>query len=267
MDIERFKRLSIPKIEVGKMTEVVRDVIKEVQTNKQNVYEKKSEDLKPLTEKFDKEIEEISKLRDVTTQIVPYSEQVQKLALPGPSCEAPKMVADMNKGFTQEELAFIQNQELPLPADIFLQTLKEPNYVKEVLAKSGEINRGLGRKKASLSTTKTNTKKNKDEIAEYDEEINIIKKYRQRIGILEEGAKTLKAGKGIYTQEKRNAYKINPQTGVYGIVNIDVPKLNGRLKLIAHKDGRKVYEKCKKELSIFHLLIDKKSEKIKQRML
>ena len=30
MDIERFKRLSIPKIEAGKMTEVVRDVIKAV---------------------------------------------------------------------------------------------------------------------------------------------------------------------------------------------------------------------------------------------
>ena len=27
MDIERFKRLSIPKIEAGKMTEVVRDVL------------------------------------------------------------------------------------------------------------------------------------------------------------------------------------------------------------------------------------------------
>ena len=79
------------------MTEVVRDVIKEVQTNKQRVYEKTSEDLKPVTEKFDKEIEEISKLRDVTKQIIPYSEQVQRLALPGPSGEAPKMVADVNK--------------------------------------------------------------------------------------------------------------------------------------------------------------------------
>ena len=49
MDIERFKRLSIPKIEAGKMTEVVRDVIKEVRTNKQNIYKKTSEDLKPLT--------------------------------------------------------------------------------------------------------------------------------------------------------------------------------------------------------------------------
>ena len=132
MDIERFKRLSIPKIEVGKVTEVVRDVIKEVPTNKQNVYEKTSEDLKPLTEKFDREIEEISKLREVVNkQVVPYAKRVQRLALPGPSGEvSPKMIADMNKGFTQEELAFIQNQQLPIPADIFLRTLKEPNYAK-----------------------------------------------------------------------------------------------------------------------------------------
>ena len=71
MNIERFKRLSIPKSEAGKMTEVVRDVIKQVKTNKQNVKdEKTSEDLKPLKEKFDKEIEEISKLRDEVNKLV-----------------------------------------------------------------------------------------------------------------------------------------------------------------------------------------------------
>ena len=213
------------------MTEVVRDVIKEVRTNKQNVYEKTSEDLKPLTEKFDKEIEEISKLReDVNKQVVPYAEQVQRLSLPGPSGEvAPKMVADMNKGFTQEELAFVQSQQLPLPADIFLQTLKEPNYAKQILDKSGEMNKELGRKKAHLSTTKTARKRNKDQIAEYDEGIKIIRKYRQRIGILEESTKTLKVGKGIYTRKKRNAYKINPNTGVYGNVTIDVPNFTANL--------------------------------------
>ena len=72
-------------------------------------------------------------------------------------------------------MAFIQNQELPLPADIFLQTLKQPNYAKRILDKSGEINKKLGEKKAHLSTTKTNRKKNKDEIADYTEGINIIK--------------------------------------------------------------------------------------------
>ena len=74
MDIERFKRLSIPKIEAGKMTEVVRDVVKEVRTNEQDAYEKVAKDLKPLTEKTDKEIEEVSKLReDVSKQVVPYA--------------------------------------------------------------------------------------------------------------------------------------------------------------------------------------------------
>ena len=231
MDIERFKRLSIPKIEAGKMTEVVRGVIKEVRTRDQDTYEKVAKDLKPLTETFDKEIEKSSKLReDVNKQVVPYAEQVQRLSLPGPSGEvAPKMVADMNKGFTQEELAFVQSQQLPLPADIFLQTLKEPNYAKQILDKSGEMNKELGRKKAHLSTTKTARKRNKDQIAEYDEGIKIIRKYRQRIGILEESTKTLKVGKGIYTRKKRNAYKINPNTGVYGNVTIDVPNFTANL--------------------------------------
>ena len=181
---------------------------------------------------------------DVNKQVIPYGEQVQRLALPGPSDEvAPKMVADLNKGFTQEELAFIQTQQLPLPADIFLQTLKQSTYAKQILDKSGEMNKELGRKKARLSTTKANRKKNKDQIAEYDEGIEIIRKYRQRMGILEEGTKTLKVGKGIDTQKKRNAYKINPNTGVYRNVTIDVPRLYGQLKLIAHKDGKKVYDK------------------------
>ena len=135
---------------------------------------------------------------DVNKQVVPYAEQVQRLALPSPSSEvAPKMVADMNKGFTQEELAFIQTQQLPLPADLFVRTLKEPNYAKQILDNSGEINKELDRIKANLSTTKTNRKKNRDEIAEYTEGIDIIKKYRKRIGILEESAKTLTVGKGI----------------------------------------------------------------------
>ena len=114
--------------------------------------------------------------------------------------------------------------------------------MKQILAKSGEINKELGRKKANLSTTKTNRKRNKDEIAEYTEGIDIIKKYRQRIDILEEGAKTLR-GQGIYTQKKRNAYNVNPQTGIYGNVTIDVPKVYGQLKLVACKDGKKVYDK------------------------
>ena len=53
-------------------------------------------------------------------------------------------------------------------------------------------------------------------------------------------------GSGIYTQKKRNAYKID-QNGQYGGLIIDLPKLYGHLKVIAHKNGPeglvKVYDK------------------------
>ena len=245
MDIERFKRFSLPKIEAGKMTKVVRDVIKEVRTNKQNVYEKTSEDLQPLTEKFDEEIEEISKLReDVNKQVVPYAEQVQRLALPGPSGEgAPKLISDLNAGFIADELQIIQKYNLPIPGDVLLATIEKRHYAPQISDQSGDINQKLGLKKGQLMTTKKNRKKNAAEIAEYDKEIATIQKYRDRIDLVKKGMATLTVGKGIYTQKKRNAYKINPNTGVYGNISIDIPKLYGQLNLIAHKDGKKVYDK------------------------
>ena len=98
MDITRFKQLSIPKIaiEAGKMTEFVRDVIKGVQTCKQDVHEQKKEEFKPIREEIQKAVEEVSELRkDIANQIIPYSEQVQRLALKGPSCEASKMIFNL----------------------------------------------------------------------------------------------------------------------------------------------------------------------------
>ena len=122
-----MKQLSIPKIaiEAGKMTEVVRDVIKGVQTSKQDVYEQKKEEFKPIREEIQKAVEEVSELRkDIANQIIPYSEKVQRLALKGSSCEESKMIFNMNMGFTPDELTIIQNKDLPLTGDVFLQTLK-----------------------------------------------------------------------------------------------------------------------------------------------
>ena len=59
-------------------------------------------------------------------------------------------------------------------------------------------------------------RKKKGKIAANSGEIGVIQKYRKRIGVIEEGKKTLQIGKGIYTQAKRNAYKINPESGTYG---------------------------------------------------
>ena len=65
------------------------------------------------------------------------------------------------------------------------------------------MNKELGRKKAHLSTANTARKRNKDEIAEYDEGIEIIRKYRQRIGIFRGGYKNVESGEGyLHTQKK-----------------------------------------------------------------
>ena len=84
-------------------------------------------------------------------------------------------------------------------------------------------------------------KKNADQIDELTKDIKLIQKYRARIKIIPEGLQTL-AGKGIYTQPKRNAYKIS-SGGQYGNLIIDVPKLMGQLHLVAKKDGNKVLDK------------------------
>ena len=68
-------------------------------------------------------------------------------------------------------------------------------------------------------------------------EMNAIKRYKAMV----EG---MKSGTGIrrYNQPKRNAYKIS-QRGQYGGLVIDLPKLHGHLKVVAHKNGQKVYDK------------------------
>ena len=52
----------------------------------------------------------------------------------------------------------------------------------------------------------------------------------------------MKVGKGIYTQPKRNAYKID-KAGKYGNLTIDVPKLMGHLRLIAKRGGQTLIDK------------------------
>lgn len=78
----------------------------------------------------------------------------------------------------------------------------------------------MGREKGQLSKKKYKTQ-NKAMIEELDKEIELLQRYRDRMKLIKEGSKTI--GQGIYTQKKRNAYKINPQTGGYGNLVIDLP--------------------------------------------
>ena len=182
MDIERFKRLSIPKIEAGKMTEVVRDVIKEVRTNKQNVYEKTSEDLLPLTDKIDEEIKEISKLR--------------------PTDPVTKRVFDLDAVFDGKELDHLALQyNLAPPSEVFEdvknRTLDWEEYDQKVTKLFQKI-----RSQKGNYVKKNRRKLDPEKMLFFDNEIALLKKYGHRIALVPQHLKTLKVGKGIYTQKK-----------------------------------------------------------------
>ena len=91
-----------------------------------------------------------------------------------------------------------------------------------------------GKPRAKLSKIqKTTLTRNKIELEYFSD-------YLSRLKHIQVAPKYL--GEGIYTQRRRNAYKID-QNGNYGNLVIDLPKLYGQLKMIAYKDGKKIYDK------------------------
>lgn len=241
MDINRTKRLIIPTIESGKMVSAVRKTIRQEQDDRQEKYEEQKEVYRPIVEKLEKEIDEISGLREeyVKSASAPLAYK-ERLAITDGS--ENKTVANMNKGFTEYDLGILQKHEFPLPSEVLVDTMSDPVVVDRILGVANNINKELGRQQGNLSTTKNAKIFNKDKIDKYAKEIKSIKKYKDRLQLIKGGVGTIQTGKGIYTQPKRNAYKISP-SGQYGTLKIDMPKLIGQLKLIAYKDGNKVYDK------------------------
>ena len=124
-----------------------------------------------------------------------------------------------------EEGAKFSSQEI----DILKKYNFDPKFEK--IPTNDEI------KKAFAKTT--GKKNSKDKVIR-----NIAHKESSALSKYNNHLKQLKKGEGIrrYNQPKRNAYKIS-QRGQYGGLVIDLPKLHGHLKVVAHKNGRKVYDK------------------------
>ena len=63
----------------------------------------------------------------------------------------------------------------------------------------------------------------------FDPELETLRKYRKTIqDVINSYKYKPKKGSGIYTQKKRNAYKVS-QHGQYGGLIIDLPKLFGNI--------------------------------------
>ena len=272
MDIERMKKLLKSKIEAGNKIKAVREVIKTYKTQKQDMYDDTTEILKPsidaqksvkesIDEKQDKVIKELQKNQQVLKSGLEDIAMMNALpALQGP-IETTKLPidykptmmddidgtpkdkseykSDLDKAFTSNQIQKLTYYQLPPPSQILKSHIAGSIDIDEFDKEIGKQIKKLGSQKGSLSKNKTR-EKNKEKIDDLTGNIKLLQKYRHRINVIEEGAKTI--GEGIYTQKKRNAYKIS-QRGQYGGLVIDLPKLHGHLKVVAHKNGQKVYDK------------------------
>ena len=256
-------KISEAKIKAGKQVSNVRNTLKELKHGRQDIQEELSEVYKPIVkaqedvkqkidEKQDKMLEQLQKnqkaltsgLKDLTMlQQLPDVPQLQTTKLPidyKPAMIEPEFKSDMDTGFDKDEIQKLMKYGLSPPSDVLKASINGFLDIDEYDNNLGKKLNKLGAKKGNLSKGKGKTK-NKDEIDELTHDIKTIQKYRRRLGVIPEGLQTL-TGKGIYTQPKRNAYKIS-SGGKYGNLIIDVPKLMGQLHLVAKKDGNKVLDK------------------------
>ena len=272
-----MKKLLSSGIEAGNKVKEVREVIKSYKTQKQDMYDDTAEILKPSIEiqkKVKETIDEkqnklIKKLQENKETVDRKQDEVIR-QLQENQIEFNNSISNMSETMSdimsqQGSVSGVKSwlSDLPsevTPIDIIEQEDSDEEGVEEVekprsLLDPGatEIIKKYGfdptlqnipsenelKKLISSTTGKQNSKnaiiKNlaKKESKALSDYLKLVK--ARKLGITQKAS-------GIYTQPKRNAYKIS-QRGQYGGLVIDLPKLYGHLNVVAHKNGQKVYDK------------------------
>ena len=250
MDISQFQKLSNSKIEAGRTIRAVRNDLKEYKEAKQDAYEGLSETYKPIIdvqqsiqkrndERQDELIDQLQRNQQALTQVIDANQKAIIFDTELPKAiegdERGPTIIDIDNAFSKEDRIILKQNQLLAPKDLTQVPL---DRLQAERVKTIEINRAIGQLKKHDLT--------EDQLKELNKNQDVIRKYRSTLDDITKAFTKYKKGKGIYTQKKRNAYKID-QNGQYGGLIIDLPKLYGHLKVIAHKNGPeglvKVYDK------------------------
>ena len=158
---------------------------------------------------------------------------------PSTSKPTPKVI-NLDKGINDDYKQFLNDKKLPIPSEL-VGSDKSNSYIKKVDDK-------IARSEAYIRDHSTKTGKPLKDLSKIQKSTfernkvqqTYLKDYLSRLIHIKAPPKYM--GTGILSQRKRNAYKIG-RGGSYGNLAIDLPKLMGQLKLVAHKNGSKVYDK------------------------
>ena len=279
MDIEQIQKLINNKIEAGNKVKEVRKAIKTYKTQKQDMYDDTTEILKPsikvqkelkntIDEKQNKLIEKlqenketvdkkqdevIEQLRENQVELIRSVDVLSDImSKQGSVSGVKKWVDDLSSDFDpldaigEEDVdeVEVEPKEKPEeePKSLFNAVDKEiiKKYGLDPTLKNIPTKQEI-KNKISSATGKMNSKNTiVKNLAKKESEVLI--RYRKEVNKSREGIERTAEGIRRYNQPKRNAYKIS-QKGQYGGLVIDLPKLQGHLKVVAHKNGQKVYDK------------------------
>ena len=282
MDIEQIQKLINNKIEAGNKVKEVRKAIKTYKTQKQDMYDDTAEILKPsikvqkelkntidekqnkLIEKLQENKETVDKKQDeVIKQLKENQVELIKsvdvlsdiMSKQGSEFGVKRWVDDLPSDFDpldaigeedeDEDDDEAEPKEKPKeePKSLFNDSDTEiiKKYGFDPTLKNLPTDEEMKKKKSASITGKMNSK-NKIIKNLAKKESEALKKYKTLVKTTKAGIKQSGEGLKRYNQPERNAYKIS-QKGQYGGLVIDLPKLQGHLKVVAHKNGQKVYDK------------------------
>ena len=277
MDIERMKKLLTSGIEAGNKVKAVREVVKTYKTQKQDMYDDTKEILKPsievqkkvkktIDEKQNKLIEKlqenketvdrkqdevINQLKENQVELIKSVDVLSEImsqqgSQQGSVSGVKKWLEDQPSDFEPLDIIGEEDEDEDKDEDEEQHKSLFNAGDTEIIKKYGfdptlkNIPTEIEIKKGISSTTGKMNSKNLIIKKTAKNESKALREYLRAV----KAAKVVKAGEGIrrYNQPKRNAYKIS-QRGQYGGLVIDLPKLHGHLKVVAHKNGQKVYDK------------------------
>ena len=283
MDIADYKKYALPKIEAGKMVKVLRQAIKSVKNSEQDQYEKQKDIYKPIVEKLEEEAKDISDLRKALAPTEEEQKALQaalpappqQAALPAPpdipaititppppdipaiTITPPEplqdpLVVDPYINFTDNELEILKEKEMR-SLNVVIQEARASDNYKQVfddsIKKADAVIQEIKGKKISntdkykKSITKEEKEKLEKEREKLEKKTDAIKKYKKVTSELKTGMAMTKKGRGTHFPSNPFASGFKRDGIPFGNLKIDVPQLLGHLKLIAYKDGKKVYDK------------------------
>ena len=187
-----------------------------------------------------------------------FKPALEELTSPSTS-KRPPLELQLNKDYTSEELALIENLGLIPPSQLIgfkqdeLKEYKEEK-VDSLLEEKVQKTKGRKPQKPALIEEKEAAEKAKAVLKKYLESIDNANK----LFLLTSPVK----GKGL-KQPKRNAYKI--QDGEYGGLAIDVPRLFNEMKLNVFRGGKLIYS-ADADKSLINLITKRFNPKTKYSM-